>query len=248
MHSLVETMLFNSFIFFFFLVTILPVFYILPSKRWKNLFLVLASYFFYGYWDWKFCLLLLASTMIDFFIGQGLSESRNAGKRKALLVISLCSNLGILAFFKYFNFFIDSFRQLADGLGFHLDYLHLNIILPVGISFYTFQTLSYSIDVYRRKLEPTSNFIDFALFVSFFPQLVAGPIERAKTLLPQLSGKLSPSYVQIKEGVTLIVFGLFRKVMIGDTSGRYVDNIFSNIEQYRSFEILAGLILFSIQI
>lgn len=241
-------MLFNSFIFFIFLGIVLPIFYILPSKKSKNIFLVLASYFFYGYWDWRFCSLLAISTIIDFIIGQKLFNTSNDKKRKLFLIISLISNLGILGFFKYFNFFVDSFQSMSENFGWNLDYLHLNILLPVGISFYTFQTLSYTIDIYRKKLEPTNNFIDFALFVSFFPQLVAGPIERAKSLLPQLSRKLKPNKEQIKQGVTLIIIGLFRKVMIGDTAGRFVDHIFGNIEQYKSIEIIAALILFSIQI
>lgn len=241
-------MLFNSFIFFIFLGIVLPIFYVLPTKNSKNTFLLITSYFFYGYWDWRFCSLLAVSTIIDFVIGQKLYKASSLKKRKSLLVISLIANLGILGFFKYFNFFVDSFQNLSNNLGWELDFLHLNIILPVGISFYTFQTLSYTIDIYRKRLEPASNFIDFALFVSFFPQLVAGPIERAKSLLPQLMVKLKPNREQIKQGVTLIIIGLFRKVIIGDTAGRYVDNIFGNLEIYKSVEILAALVLFSVQI
>lgn len=241
-------MLFNSFIFFIFLGIVLPIFYVLPTKNSKNAFLLIASYFFYGYWDWRFCSLLAISTIIDFVLGQKLYKASSLKTRTSLLVISLIANLGILGFFKYFNFFVDSFQSLSNNFGWELDFLHLNIILPVGISFYTFQTLSYTIDIYRKRLEPTSNFVDFALFVSFFPQLVAGPIERAKSLLPQLMVKLKPNSEQLKQGVTLIIIGLFRKVMIGDTAGRYVDNIFGNLELYKSVEILAALVLFSVQI
>jgi alginate O-acetyltransferase complex protein AlgI len=241
-------MLFNSFIFLIFLGVVLPVFYALKTKTSKNVFLLVASYIFYGYWDWRFCLLLALSSLIDFLIGQKLHKTTELKKRRGLLALSLISNLGILCFFKYFNFFLDSFQSLSDNFGYSLDYLHLNIILPVGISFYTFQTLSYTIDIYRKRLEPTSNFIDFSLFVAFFPQLVAGPIERAKSLLPQLSAKLKPSKTQINQGVVLIVTGLFRKVMIGDTAGRYVDHIFGNLELYGSVELLCALLLFSIQI
>lgn len=177
-----------------------------------------------------------------------MEKQENPKIRKLLLYSSLIVNLGILGFFKYFNFFIESFQTISNSFGVQLDYLHLNIILPVGVSFYTFQTLSYSIDVYLKKLKPTRNFIDFALFVSFFPQLVAGPIERAKALLPQLAQKINPTRHQIKQGIVLIVMGLFRKVMIGDTSGRFVDHIFSNPEIYSSWELIIGLILFSIQI
>lgn len=241
-------MLFNSFIFFIFLAVVIPLNYVLPNKTSKNIFLVIASYFFYGYWDWRFLSLLVLSTIIDFSIGKKLHATIDEKKRKRLLIVSLVANLGILSFFKYFNFFIDSFDKMASFFGGNLDFLHLNIILPVGISFYTFQTLSYTIDIYRKKLEPTNNFIDFALFVSFFPQLVAGPIERASVLLPQLSKKISPTRMQIKQGLILIVTGLFRKVIIGDTSGKYVDQIFGNLELYKSFELVTALILFSIQI
>jgi len=241
-------MLFNSFIFFIFLLVILPIFYILPNKRTKNLFLLIASYFFYGYWDWRFCILLAVTTLTVFFIGIKLSVTSEKQKRRNLLIISLIVNLGILGIFKYFNFFISSFSMLSNKFGVSLDYLHLNIILPVGISFYTFQALSYVMDIYRGKLEPTKNFIDFALFVSFFPQLVAGPIERASNLLPQLFVKLKPTRKQIQQGIVLIITGLFRKVMIGDTAGRIVDQIFAEPNLYMSFELICGLVLFSIQI
>ncbi|MEM6631996.1 MAG: MBOAT family O-acyltransferase [Bacteroidota bacterium] len=241
-------MLFNSFVFFVFLGLVLPLFYALPDKRSKNVFLLVSSYAFYGYWDWRFCLLLALSTLIDFFIGKQLHKAEGEELRKRLLLLSLTANLGVLAFFKYFNFFIGSFEALTLSMGMRLDYLHLNIILPVGISFYTFQTLSYTIDIYRKQLKPTHNLIDFALFVAFFPQLVAGPIERAKVLLPQLSTKLRPTKLQIQQGIVLIATGLFRKVLIGDTSGRFVDQIFGNLELYKSIEVLGALILFSIQI
>lgn len=231
-----------------FLGIVLPIFYVLKTKNNKNLFLLFASYAFYGYWDWRFCGLLLLSTLVDYFVGQKLHQAQKATSKKWLLRASLASNLGILALFKYFNFFVDSFQQVVEGFGGHVDYLHLNILLPVGISFYTFQTLSYTIDIYRGKLNPTRNFIDFALFVSFFPQLVAGPIERARALLPQLSAPLHPSRNQIKEGIVLIITGLFRKVLIGDTAGRYVDHIFTNLQHFSSFEIICGLVLFSVQI
>ena len=242
-------MLFNSLVFIFFLLLVVPIYYLISKKKYKHLFLVLSSYFFYGYWDWRFCFLLLLSTIIDFYIAKGIDRTKDLRKKKYLVTISLFSNLGILFVFKYFNFFIDSFQSVSSDLGYNLDFLHLNVILPVGISFYTFQTLSYTIDVYRKKLKHTDNFIDFALFVSFFPQLVAGPIERAASLLPQLTKKKkSFSLKQFKEGIVLIVMGLFRKVIIGDSSGRYVDQIFGNIENFKSIEILMALVLFSIQI
>jgi len=240
-------MLFNSFVFLVFLLVFIPAYYLLP-KKYRNIFLLLGSYVFYGYWDYRFVSLLFLSTIIDFTIGKFLYQALQPRKRKLLLFLSISANLGILAFFKYFGFFVQSFSPIAAMFGGNLDYLHLNIILPVGISFYTFQTMSYTIDIYRNSLKPTNNFIDFAVFVAFFPQLVAGPIERAKQLLPQIINKPDVTKIQIKQGLNLIATGLFKKVLIGDTSGRFVDHIFTNMEIYKSSEILFALILFSIQI
>jgi alginate O-acetyltransferase complex protein AlgI len=241
-------MIFNSFIFLIFLGIVLPIFYWLPTKKSKNLFLVIASYFFYGYWDWRFCTLLAFTTFTDFYIGKQIASLSDDKKRKLWLIISLVINLGILGFFKYFNFFVDNIHAVSTQLGFGLDFLHLNIILPVGLSFYIFHNLSYITDIYRRKIQPSDDIIDFGLFVTFFPQLVAGPIGRADALLPQLTKFLKPTKEQIKEGIVLIIYGLFRKVMIGDTTGRYVDHIFENMGEYKAFEIICALILFSIQI
>ena len=240
-------MLFNSFIFLVFLAVVLPLFY-LSAKKHRNLIILLASYIFYGYWDWRFCGLLALSTVVDYFIGQRLHAAQEEKVRKRYLLTSMIVNLGILGIFKYFNFFVESFDAMAAPLGMSLDFLHLNIILPVGISFYTFQTMSYTIDIYRRELEPTRSFIDFALFVSFFPQLVAGPIERASNLLPQIAKGLSPTREQMQTGVNLIILGMFKKVMIGDAAGRLVDHVFAAPELYSSVELLMALVLFSIQI
>lgn len=241
-------MLFNSFIFLIFLAVVLPVFYILKTKTSRNAFLLLSSYFFYGYWDWRFCSLLMISTLVDFFVGARLFRTEDNSKRKMLLLISMVTNLGILGFFKYFNFFAESFASLLNTFGGNPDYLHLNIILPVGISFYTFQTMTYTIDIYRKKIEPTGSLLDFGLYVAFFPQLVAGPIERASHLLPQLSKKFGATKEQFEKGIALIVMGLFQKVMIGDTAGRIVDRIFAQQEMYMSVELISALLLFSIQI
>ena len=216
--------------------------------KFKKLLLLISSYSFYGYWDWRFTLLLAISTIVDFIIGNRLYIVEKKKTRKALLVTSLIVNLGILSIFKYFGFFVDSFSSIAQIFGGNLDYLHLNIILPVGISFYTFQTMSYTIDIYRGKMTPTNSIIDFAVFVAFFPQLVAGPIERAKNLLPQIQTLLKPTKEQISQGVVLIITGLFTKVLIGDTTGRIVDQIFSQPGLYNSPELIAALLLFSIQI
>lgn len=241
-------MLFNSLVFFFFLAIVLPTYYFLKTKNKQNVFLLIVSYIFYGYWDWAFCSLLLLSTIVDYFLGLKIDSEQHINKKRWLLIISLVVNLGILGVFKYFNFFIESFQLTANQLGFSFDYVHLNIILPVGISFYTFQTLSYSIDIYRGTLKPTKKFIDFALFVSFFPQLVAGPIEKARDLLPQISSPRKITKKNLNEGIILIVTGLFRKVLIGDVAGRYVDHIFADIAYYKSSELLFAIALFAIQI
>ena len=241
-------MLFNSFIFLFFLAVLLPSYYLLKTRRSRNILLLLASYVFYGYWDWRFCSLLLISSVIDYLVGRSMYKTNEKSRRKLLLLVSLAANLGILGFFKYFNFFIDSFESMIGIFNHELDFLHLNLILPVGISFYTFQTLSYTIDIYRRKLKPTNSFLDFALFVSFFPQLVAGPIERAANLLPQISAIRKTTREQFLDGSILIVYGLFKKVMIGDAAGRYVDHIFTHMDLYSSWEVVFALFMFSIQI
>ncbi len=243
-------MLFNSYIFLIFLAVIIPFYYLLKTKNSRNVLLLLSSYFFYGYWDWRFCSLLVISTVVDYLVGLGLSKIENPSKRKKLLVISLISNFTILGFFKYFNFFIESFKAIFNSLNLDLglDYLHLNVILPVGISFYTFQTVSYTIDVYRGELKACPSLLDFALYVSFFPQLVAGPIERAVNLLPQMQRKNQATQQQFLDGSILIIYGLFKKVMIGDASGRYVDHIFTHMEYYSSWEIVFALFMFSIQI
>ena len=240
-------MLFNSFIFIIFLAAVIPIYYLLPKSN-RKYFLILASYVFYGYWDWRFCSLLLISTVIDFYVSKYLDRTDKPNLRKVLLLVSVFANLGILGFFKYFQFFVDSVSPVAGIFGGNLDYLHMNVILPVGISFYTFQTMSYTIDVFRKKIKPAASFADFSLYVSFFPQLVAGPIERAGHLLPQISIMNKPTRQQVNTGIILIITGMFKKVMIGDTSGRIVDNIFANPEFYKSDELLAALILFSIQI
>lgn len=240
-------MLFNSFIFLIFLAVVIPLYYIIPVKS-RNWLLLLSSYFFYGYWDYRFLSLIFISTLIDFVIGKAIFKETQQSRRMALLWVSIAANIGILGFFKYFGFFVDSFVTIADSFGLTLDALHLNIILPVGISFYTFQTMSYTIDIYRKKMQPTQNLLHFAVFVSFFPQLVAGPIERAKALLPQVARTPSASREQIEKGIVLIVTGLFRKVILGDAVGRIVDHIFAQPELYKSDELFFGLVLFAVQV
>lgn len=241
-------MLFNSFIFLFFLAAVVPTYYLLPH-RYRNTFLLVCSYFFYAYWDWRFLSLIWISTAVDYTIGKKIYNTPEKKKKKQYLAVSIVSNLGLLGFFKYFNFFTDSFNEFIGVLGFRpLDSLHLNIILPIGISFYTFQTLSYTIDIYREKLKPTDSVINFALFVAFFPQLVAGPIERAVNLLPQIQSKLKFSKEKFREGIVLISVGMFKKIMLGDTCGRIVDHVFAQPHYYSSQELIMALLLFSVQI
>lgn len=240
-------MLFNSFIFLFFFALVVPAYYLVP-RRLKNPLLFLASYVFYGYWDWRFTGLLFASTIVDFLVGWRLHEIENERKRKILLAVSVVFNIGVLAFFKYFNFFVDSFNTMVSGFGWKLDFLHMHVILPVGISFYTFQTLTYTVDIYRRKIEPTHSFIDFAVYIAFFPQLVAGPIERASRLLPQIVNHVPFSMDNFRTGLVLMSVGMFRKVLIGDTAGRIVDQIFAKPHYYSTVELLMGIILFSLQV
>lgn len=208
----------------------------------------MASYFFYGWWDWRFLALIAFSTLVDFVIGLQLEKSDQPNKRKGLLVLSLLINIGFLGFFKYYNFFLDNFIDAFSILGMPIKSNTLNIILPVGISFYTFQTMSYSIDVYRRKLSPTKDFIAFSAFVSFFPQLVAGPIERATNLLPQFFEKRKFDYLQAKDGLLQILWGLFKKMVIADNCAEYANEIFNNSSAYEGSTLVLGALFFTFQI
>lgn len=242
-------MLFNSTVFFgFFLIVLIAYFSFRKSYKIQNIILLIASYVFYGYWDWRFLFLIALSTVIDFFVGKTLHGEQNENKRKKLLFLSVFANLSILGFFKYFNFFVDSFTDILNLFGFQGDMITLKVILPVGISFYTFQTMSYTIDIYRKKLKPSKDFIDFALFVSFFPQLVAGPIERAVNLLPQISKSRLIKKEQIYAGIFLILWGYFKKVVIADNMGLLADRIFNNYESFHGIDLYIGVIAFSIQI
>ncbi len=193
-------MLFNSWTFIIFLALVLPVYYAL-SRRYQNIFLVIASYIFYGWWDYRFLSLILISTLVDYFAALGIQSSGSARRRRGFLLLSLCTNLGILGFFKYCDFFIGSFTTAMGSIGLSSSPVFLRIILPVGISFYTFQTMAYTIDVYRGKQRATRDFISFALYVCYFPQLVAGPIERSQHLLPQIMGKRSVSTGNLSAGL-----------------------------------------------
>ncbi len=243
-------MLFNSLQFAFFLPIVFAIYWVIGRRniRLQNLFLLAASYYFYGCWSWKFLLLIVISSAVDFVVGQVLYDTEKPLHRKLLLGVSLATNLGILGFFKYYNFFIESFVALFARNGIDLDPFTLKIILPVGISFYTFQTLSYTIDIYRRQLEPTRDPIGFFAFVSFFPQLVAGPIERAKSLLPQFEKERDFDENLARDGMRQILWGLFKKMVIADNLAPAVDAIFSNYGELSGSVLMLGILYFAIQI
>lgn len=243
-------MLFNSIDFAIFLPIVFFLYWFVANKNLKlqNLLIVAASYFFYGWWDWRFLSLILFSTIIDYSIGIRLSQENNITKRKILLWTSILVNLGFLGFFKYYNFFLDNFITAFSFFGQEIQANSLNIVLPVGISFYTFQTLSYTIDVYKRKLKPTKDFIAFSAFVSFFPQLVAGPIERATNLLPQFYNKRTFDYSKAVDGMRQILWGLFKKIVIADNCAEYANQIFNNSADYSGSTLVLGAIFFTFQI
>jgi alginate O-acetyltransferase complex protein AlgI len=243
-------MLFNSIDFAIFLPVVFLLYWFVANKnlRLQNFLIVVASYIFYGWWDWRFLSLIFFSTIIDYSIGIGLSNEKNPFKRKVLLWVSILINLGFLGFFKYYNFFLDNFISAFSFFGTEINANSLNIILPVGISFYTFQTLSYTIDVYKRKLDPTKDFIAFSAFVSFFPQLVAGPIERATNLLPQFYSKRHFDYSKAVDGMRQILLGLFKKIVIADNCAEYANIIFNNSSEYSGSTLVLGAIFFTFQI
>ena len=243
-------MLFNSIDFALFLpiVFILYWFLLHRSLKLQNLLIVIASYVFYGWWDWRFLSLIIFSTIIDYTVGLALEKYDDNKKRLLLVWTSASVNLGFLGFFKYYNFFLDNFISAFSFFGSEISANSLNIILPVGISFYTFQTLSYTIDVYRKKMQPTKDFVAFSAFVSFFPQLVAGPIERATNLLPQFYTNRTFDYSKSVDGLRQILWGLFMKVVIADNSAIYANMFFNNSAEYSGSALLLGALFFSFQI
>lgn len=243
-------MLFNSFDFAIFLPIVFCLYWAINKHalRWQNVLVVGASYIFYGWWDARFLLLILFSTLVDYTVGRLLGGENDTKKRKIYLWISILSNLGLLGFFKYYNFFLANFISAFSFFGADFSTQSLSIILPVGISFYTFQTLSYTIDVYRKKLAPTDDFIAFAAFVSFFPQLVAGPIERATHLLPQFKTKRIFEYEKAVDGLRQILWGLFKKVVIADNCAEFANLIFNNSGDYSGSTLLLGALFFTFQI
>jgi D-alanyl-lipoteichoic acid acyltransferase DltB (MBOAT superfamily) len=210
--------------------------------------LVIASYVFYGAWDWRFLSLLLASTTVDFFVGRYLGREPDPRRRRAALVASLVFNLGMLGFFKYFNFFAASLAGVFELFGWRADFVTLNVLLPIGISFYTFMTISYVVDVYRRDIEPETHFTDFALFVAYFPHLVAGPILRASLLLPQIRRPRVITSPQLTEGAWLIGWGYFQKMFLADTLAPLVENAFGPGTAPTGVEVLVAVYAFAFQI
>ena len=243
-------MLFNSLDFAIFLPIVFLLYWFVVQKKLKlqNALIVVASYFFYGWWDWRFLSLIIFSTVVDYLVGQKLRSEEKQSKRKVLLWTSILVNLGFLGFFKYYNFFLENFVDAFSLFGMQINANSLNIILPVGISFYTFQTLSYTIDVYKKKLEPTKDFIAFSAFVCFFPQLVAGPIERATNLLPQFYKKRTFEYHKAVDGMRQILWGLLKKVVIADNCAVFVNSIYDNFSILSSEILIIGIFLFSFQI
>ena len=243
-------MLFNSLDFAIFLPIVFLLYWFVAQKNLKlqNALIVVASYVFYGWWDWRFLSLIIFSTVVDYLIGQRLRTEDKQSKRKTLLWTSIIVNLGFLGFFKYYNFFLENFVDAFSLFGMQINANSLNIILPVGISFYTFQTLSYTIDVYRKKLEPTKDFMAFSAFVCFFPQLVAGPIERATNLLPQFYKKRTFKYNKAVDGMRQILWGLFKKVVIADNCAEFANQIFNNSADMNGSTLVLGAIFFTFQI
>lgn len=230
------------------LVSVVWLLYIALPRRPQNILLLAASYAFYSAWDWRFLSLILISTAIDFCVGRVLAHSTQQRTRRLALTVSVVANLGLLGFFKYFNFFVDSAAALLVSFGLEPHTPVLRVILPVGISFYTFQTLSYTIDVYRGKLSPTRDFFDFALFVAYFPQLVAGPIERATHLLPLIQSKRTVTKDQIARGLFLISLGLMKKLAIADGLAPSVNAVFNSTETPSGLEVALATYAFAFQI
>ncbi len=243
-------MLFNSLEFAVFLPIVFVLYWFVTAKNLKlqNLLLLLASYVFYAWWDWRFLGLILFSSLADYLIGISLSKTSEKRSKSQLLGLSIGLNLGVLALFKYYNFFIDSFSDAFSLFGQTLNPNHLDLILPIGISFYTFQTLSYTIDVYKEKITPTTNMVAFFCFVGFFPQLVAGPIERAKNLLPQFFKKRTFERRQAVDGLRQMLWGFFKKMVIADNCADYVQTIFQNPESFNGSTLVLGAFLFAFQI
>ena len=247
-------MLFNSFEFTLFLLIVFLLYWFVfdyALNKYKhqlllqNLFVVVASYIFYGWWDWRFLILIAITTLLSFLSGIGIDYASTQRGKKAVMIANIIVNLGILGIYKYYDFFATQFAQL---FGIESDFLLLHLILPVGISFYTFQALSYSIDVYRKQIQPTHDIVAFTAFLSFFPQLVAGPIERATNLLPQFQKKRTFDYATAVDGMRQILWGLFKKIVVADNCATYVDTVFADISNQSGSTLVLAAVLFTFQI
>ncbi|WP_426476870.1 MBOAT family O-acyltransferase [Chryseobacterium sp. CBSDS_008] len=243
-------MLFNSIGFLIFLPVVFCLYWFVFNKKYQNQnrLLLLASFYFYACWDWRFLFLLMFSIGLDYLSGIKIENSRNNREAKFWLTVSIVINLGFLGFFKYYNFFVESFADLLGGMGFKVNIWLLNVVLPVGISFYTFHGLSYVIDVYKKRIRAERSFIDYAVFVSYFPLLVAGPIERATHLLPQIQKKRTFSYEQAADGMRQILWGFFKKMVIADNCAPLVNEIFNNYQTESPANLVIGALLFAFQI
>jgi alginate O-acetyltransferase complex protein AlgI len=243
-------MLFNSIEFAIFLPVVFLLYWFATGKslRLQNILLLVASYFFYGSWDYRFLFLLIFSTFLDYYTGIKIHEAGSRKRKKFWLWLSIGINLGFLGLFKYFNFFADSFADGLNLLGFHADFWTLKVILPIGISFYTFHGLSYVLDLYNDRIKPERDYINYAVFVSFFPLLVAGPIERATHLLPQIIKKREFNYANAVDGMQQMIWGVFKKVVIADNCAPIVNEIFNNPSAHSGSELLIGVVLFAFQI
>lgn len=242
-------MLFNSSEFIVFLVIVFAAYWLFrKSLVTQNVLLLVSSYVFYGWWDYRFLFLLIFSTFLDYFTGLRIANSATNTWKKRWLLISVVINLGFLGVFKYYNFFAGTFEQLLTQMGFHPNIFFLKIILPVGISFYTFHGLSYVFDIYNNKIKPTENFINYSLFVSFFPLLVAGPIERATHLLPQVEKPRTFDYSRAVDGLRQMLWGFFKKIVIADNCAEVVNKVFAHHSQYSGIMLAMGAVLFAFQI
>lgn len=243
-------MVFNSIPFGVFLPVTFLIYWLIGAKNTKaqNVFLLLASYFFYGWWDWRFLSLLVFSSLLSYVLGLSIHQAKSPVARKIFLFIGVFISLGLLGFFKYYNFFIQSFADAFSIFGGHLNVETLKLILPLGISFYTFKLISYLLDIYRGKMEPTKEWVNYFVYISFFPQIAAGPIERASNLLPQLKNTRKFDKDQATEGLKLILWGLFKKVVVADTCALYVGDIFNNSTNYPASTLLLGAFYFAFQV
>jgi D-alanyl-lipoteichoic acid acyltransferase DltB (MBOAT superfamily) len=246
---------FNSLQFLWFFVVVYALYRAAPAllpvqkaHRAQNWLLLVASYYFYAAWDYRFLALLAASTLVDYTCGLALGRITDRGRRRTVLWLSIGFNLTLLGFFKYFNFFADNLHALFAAIGWQLDFVTVRILLPIGISFYTFVTMSYVIDVYRREIEPTRNLLDFAVFVAYFPHLVAGPILRATALLPQIAGLRQITPAQMREGAWLIAWGFFQKIFVADNLGPLVTKVFEADASPSGVNVLLATYAFAFQI